>query len=204
MASAKRLLSTRKAITGLLAVAALGLTASPALAATNLSSVDVSGCVDPMLTQPFLGWGDGSYYMLPTGESVDDFTGAGWTLTGGASIVSTTLADGTTGHVLDLPGGSSAASPVLCVSSNYPTARTMILGSSGVFSYVSYAGTATWNNPKNTGQIHGNNTSWSLSGAVNLQPYSYSGWQLVRITLTPPPSGDTKLYNFYVDPYAKR
>jgi hypothetical protein len=220
MASAKRLLSTRKAITGLLAVAALGLTASLALAkphklvsnshtihgAIDFSSVDTSECVNPLFSQPFLSSGDSNNYVLVSGESVDNFDGTGWTLSGGASIVTSRLADGSTGGVLDMPGGSQAVSPIMCVQSNYPTARTQILGATGVFFYVSYAGTSSWNNPKNTGQVHGNNQGWALSDPVNMQPYNYTDWMLVRITLrqNSAPSSDTKISNFYVDPYAKR
>ena len=168
---------------------------------------DPSQCTDPALTQPFLGLGDTSYYTLTPGQSPDNFDGGYWTLSGGAKVVSTTLADGSTGHVLDLPGGSQAVSPTMCVQSNYPVARTMMRGTAGVQFYVSYAGTATWANPQNTGQIHGaTNTSWSLIPPVNLQPNNTSGWQLMRITLIAPPNSpvDSQVSNFYVDPYQKK
>ena len=207
---------------GLLAAAAVGVLASPALAKQGGSGGSGSGspasswtysvtstsqCTDPVLTQPFLNWGDANYYTLTPGESVDNFAGSYWTLSGGATVVSTTLADGSTGRVLDMPAGSQAVSPTMCVQSNYPIARTMIQGTAGIQFYVSYAGTASWTNPKNTGQIHGaSNTAWSLITPVNLQPYNTTGWQLLRLTLIAPATTrfDSQLYNFYLDPYSKR
>ena len=221
MALVRRLLSSKRVMGGLLAAAAVGLPASPALATQGGSSgsgsapvsswtysvTSTSQCSDPLLTQPFTSWGDANYYTLTPGGSADNFDGGYWTLSGGASVVSTTLADGSTGQVLDMPGGSRAVSPTMCVQSNYPTARTMIRGTAGIQFYVSYAGTASWTNPKNTGQIHGaSNTAWSLITPVNLQPSNTTGWQLVRLTLIAPPTTrvDSQLYNFYLDPYSKR
>jgi hypothetical protein len=182
-------------------VAALSA-AAPAHAATT--SLDTSMCSNPLLSQPFLAWGDHNWYTLMPGESADNFDGAGWQLSGGAKIVTTTLADGTTGSVLDLPSGSKAVSPIICVTSSYPTARTMVRdvkGSEGVFFYVSYEGTSTWDTPKNTGQVHGNNTAWTLATPVNLQPYNVSGWQPMRITLIPGgTTSDFQIYKLYVDP----
>jgi hypothetical protein len=73
--------------------------------------------------------------------------------------------------------------------------------SDGVFFYVSYEGTSTWNTPKNTGQVHGNNTAWTLSNPTNLQPYNVTGWQPMRITLIPGGNtSDFQIYNLYIDP----
>ena len=182
--------------------------ASPALAQqSSLGATSTSQCSDPALTQPFLAWGDSNNYALMPGESPDTFSGSGWTLSGGASIVQTKLSDGTTGAVLDMPAGSTVVSPTVCVSSSYPTARTMIQGMSGVFFYVSYLGTSSWTNPKNTGQFHGSsNSAWSLSDGINLQTSSFSGWTLAKFTFVAPAGVpvDSLIYNFYVDPYAKR
>ncbi len=202
-----RLMSKALLIGRLLALAVViaAVVSSSARAAT--SSVDTSMCnTNPLLTQPFLSAGDRNYYTLVPGQSADNFDGTGWTLTGGAKLAATTLADGTTGSVLDLPSGSKAVSPTICVTSAFPTARMMVralVGSQGVFFYVSYAGTSTWNTPKNTGQVHGTGTAWTLSGSVNLQPYNVTGWQPVRFTLIPGGNSDFEVYNFYVDPRLK-
>jgi hypothetical protein len=142
------------------------------------------------------------------GESADDFAGTGWTLGGGASLVKTKLRDGSTGSVLNLPGGSSATSPLMCVSSNYPTGRAMIrdvIGSAGVQFLVSYEGSRSWVKPRNTGLVHGNSKAWTLSHPFNLQPYKTVGWQIVRFRLSVAPRvGDYQLYNVYVDPHMMR
>jgi hypothetical protein len=185
-----------------LAILLASLMAAPAQAAT--SSVDTSMCSNPLLSQPFLAWGDSNWYMLMPGERADTFDGSGWQLSGGAKIITTTLADGTTSSVLDLPSGSKAVSPTICVTASYPTARTMVRdvkGSEGILFSVSYEGTSTWNTPKNTGQVHGKSTAWTLSDPVNLQPYNVSGWQPMRITLIPGgTTSDFQIYNLYVDP----
>lgn len=203
----------KKGISAAVALVAVGAAllavAGPAMAGQlppGMAALDTSACTDPTLSQPFTSFKDSNYYMLMPGESVDNFDGGGWTLNDGAQIVQTTLADGTTGDVLDLPPGSSAISPVICVTSAYPTARTMVLGDMGVQFAVSYEGTDTWTHPKNTGQLHGNKNGWKLSDNLNLQPQNSDSWQLMRVQLTPPNKGanDTQVYNFYVDPYAKR
>ena len=188
-----------------LSAAAVGLGASPALAGTVTT---VSQCSPPPLSQPFLAYGDQNYYTLAPGEKPNNFDGAGWTLAGGAKVVKTNSADGTMKNVLDLPSGSSAVSPTICVSSSYPTARTMVrnvLGSEGVSFSVSYENTPSWSTPQNTGLIDGSGRVWTLSDPVSLQPADVSGWQLVRFTFV---AGGTasefQLYNFYIDPYSKR
>jgi hypothetical protein len=70
----------------------LAAQASDALA---LASVDTSACVPPELSQPFLWADDPRWYTPAPGVSAAGFDGAGWTLTGGASIVQAQLPDGT-------------------------------------------------------------------------------------------------------------
>jgi hypothetical protein len=178
-----------------LAVVLLALGAAPALAATP---VDTSGCSAPPLSQPFTSANDFNWYAYAPGESAGSFAGTGWTLSGGAKIVSTGLADGTTGSVLDLPSGSKAVSPVMCVSSDYAQAKAMVhtvLGGGGVGLYVAYEGTSTWGNPQHTGDLNGPGSGWGLSGQVNLQPANQAGYQLVQITLQA--NGDNNEYQVY-------
>jgi hypothetical protein len=204
-------------LSGVLAVLCSGFVATPAFAGTpgpptplrsaGVTSVDTSACTDPTLGQPFASARDNNWYTLVPGQSPGSFNGNGWTLSGGARVVPTTLGNGQTGSVLDLPSGSSAVSPSICVSSAFPTARTLVrnvVGGEGVQFYVSYEGTNTWQNPKNTGQFHGQQTSWTLSDPINLQPSSQSGWQIVRFAFVPGgKNSDFQLYDFYVDPRMK-
>src|SRR5690348_4681692 len=85
------------AMAGVTTVLSVGIaqpTTATAATATTL-------CPPPILSQPFAG--DSRWYTLAPGETADNFSGTGWILTGGAKIVTTTLLDGRTGSVLDLP-----------------------------------------------------------------------------------------------------
>jgi hypothetical protein len=179
-------------------------------AAATTSRADVrstSECADAALSQHFLSFGDSSWYAPAPGQNGSGFYGEGWTLGGGAGIVSTTDAKGQSINVLNLPSGSKAVSPTVCVTREFPRARMLVrnvVGSEGVFFYVSYAGTDSWNKPKNTGQVHGSGTAWTLADPINLQPNGVDGWQLVKFTFIP--GGKTsrfQVYDFWVDPFAR-
>jgi hypothetical protein len=196
-------------ITALLGVVA----ANPAAAATtpipaSSTSTDTATCASQSMSQTFLSMKDRNWYTLAPGQSPDGFNGAGWTLTNGAQIVSTQLQDGQSGSVLDLPSGAVAVSPPICVTSDYPTARTLVrnvVGGEGVQFYVSYQGTHTWEQPQNTGQLHGQKNGWTVSNPVNLQPDHHTvGWQIVRFAFVAGgKTSDFQVYNFYVDPRMK-
>jgi hypothetical protein len=185
-----------------LAVVLAGLAATPALAATT--PTDATGCSAPPLSQPFLSANDSNWYTLAPGQTPDSFNGDGWTLTAGAKITTTPLAGGQIGFVLDLPSGSTAVSPPVCVTSDYPTARTMVrnvVGAQGVRVYVSYASTNTWAKPQHTGRVDGSGNGWTLSQPIKIYPGNVAGWQLMRFTFVPGGhTSDFQIYNFYVDP----
>jgi hypothetical protein len=188
-------------------VAAITAFVAGSAQAATTPPIDTSACSNPLLTQPFLSSRDSNWYTLIPGQTPGNFDGTGWQFSGGARIITTTLADGSTSSVLDLPSGSQAVSPTMCVTSAYPTARAMVRdvkGSDGVFFYVSYEGTSTWTNPKNTGQVHGQQTAWTLATPVNVQPSNTSGWQPVRFTFVPGGNAsDFQLYNIYIDPHCR-
>jgi hypothetical protein len=187
---------------GLVAAAALAVAAIGAPSA-GAEITSTSACTNPVLTQPFLSSRDSNLYMLVPGQDSAGFNGSGWTLSGGARA----LASGGQ-NVLDLPSGSGAVSPTVCVTTEYPRARMMVrnaIGAEGVFFYVSYYETKTWTKPKNTGQVHGTGTAMTLSDPVNLQPPDISGWQLARFTLVPGgKTSDFQINEFWVDPFARR
>jgi hypothetical protein len=89
--------------------------------ATAASTVSAS-CEGQTFSQPFEAFGDENSYTLVPGSQ---FNGPeeGWTLSGGAKIVTVTRPDGSTGGVLELPKNSEAVSPPMCVTLMYPTAR---------------------------------------------------------------------------------
>ncbi len=192
------------ALSGALAATMAALGASSAMAKTTTTAVDTSACSPAQLSQPFLSAGDSNWYTLVPGQTVDSFNGDGWSLSGGAQVASSPLASGVTGSVLDLPSGSTAVSPPMCVSSDYPTARTMVrdvAGSQGVHISVSYAGTKTADKPQNVGQVHGTQSDWTASHSFNVHPGNLPGWQLVQFTLTAGgQSSDFQIYNLWIDP----
>lgn len=189
---------------GLAAVLLAGLSVGPAVAKTTTvqqAAIDTSFCVNPQLSQPFLSTHDTNWYTLAPGQTPGNFNAAGWTLSGGAQITATQLADGQTGSALDLPSGSEAVSPVMCVTADYPTARAMARGASagGLTFSVSYAGTKTADRAKKTGKIQTKGAGWSLSDPFSTNPGTLVGWQLVRFTFSST-QAHAQLYDFYVDP----
>jgi hypothetical protein len=190
-----------------LAAAGLGVAATPALAATATApapAAPLSSCDSGALSQPFTAHKDQHWYTLAPGGDFEPASAGDWELTGGATITSVVQPDGTVGGVLDLPSKAQASSPVLCITSDFPTARLWvrnIVGSEGVYFHVSYLNSGTWTAPKNTGQFHGEKSAWSLSKSINLQPSSKPGWQQVRFTFL---AGGSKsrfqVNDFWVDP----
>jgi hypothetical protein len=187
-----------------IAVLGVGLAAPAAHAATlaPLTSVPpLSSCASAPSSQPFTAFKDKNFYTQAPGGDFESATG-GWDLSGGATLVSTDR-----GGVLDLPSKAQATSPVMCITSDYPTARMWVrnlAGAEGVFFYVSYYRNGTWTAPKNTGQFHGDKSNWTLANPLNVQPDSAPGWQQVRFTFVA--GGNTSNFevdDFWVDPRAR-
>lgn len=105
--------------------------ASTASGASTL--IDTNPCNENALSQPFARWGDSSYYELAPGGDIEGSL-SGWTLSGGASVVTGSEPFGATGEVgkrsLSLPAGSSVQTPFTCVDAAYPTIRFFAEGSS--------------------------------------------------------------------------
>ncbi|MGN6816548.1 MAG: hypothetical protein ACTHK3_10775 [Solirubrobacterales bacterium] len=190
-------------LVALLAVSTL-VAAMAGVARAEITST--SECAEVESSQHFLPQNDNKWYNQVAGQDETGFNGEGWTLSGGAGIVQTVNGKETV-NVLNLPSGSKAISPTVCVTKDFPTARMRVrnvVGAEGVFFYVSYAGTKTWTTPKNTGQVHGSGTAWTLSSPVNVQPEGSTGWQLVKFTLIPGgKTSDFQVYDFWVDPFAR-
>jgi hypothetical protein len=184
--------------------AVIALAAAPASAATTAASTAATSCPSYPVFQPFLAWGDSNDYVLLPGESADTVNGTGWQLKGGARLVSTTLQDGLTGQVLDMPKGSAVITAPLCVSgSSYPAARTMIAditGKQGVAVAVGYQSlSGAWSTPLASGTVRGTGSSWAPSAAISLHSQSLTGGHYLRLALAAT-DGDYQLYNFYIDP----
>lgn len=175
-----------------------------AAALAAVVSTATSSCTAPALTSPFAALGDTNSYALVPGESADQFAGTGWTLLGGAKIVTATLQDGKTGSVLQVPSGGLAISPSMCVTNAYPTARAIVRdvgGSAGVSMYVAYLST----DPSLVATASlTDSAAWQLSPVVDINPSSATGWQLAWFSfLGNPNAGTTELYDLYIDPRMK-
>jgi hypothetical protein len=164
-------------------------------------------CSNPPVSQVFLPAGDPNFYTPAPGQTGGGFVGTGWTLANGAKIVTAARASGRPGMVLDLPAGSRAVSPNICVTSLYPTARMMIrslFGGDDLSFQVSYWNANGWTDPHETSKVQGNGTRWSLSSPAQLQPANTPGWQIVRLTLVPDGAhSEFQLFDLELDPYAK-
>jgi hypothetical protein len=203
----------------LLGAVTAGLAAVPAIAQADgvplpLAAVTSTlSCSDPVLTQALLGFGDANLYSLAPGQSVDSFDGTGWTLLGNASIVATDLFDGSAGQVLDLPSGSAAISPEVCVNSTYRTARVMVHDLSGSDNVSFYAGyphrhgqgsSYSWTTSQVVDGSPSASDGWGLSDSFNLAPGSATGWQVARFAFVAGGQGnESQLYDFYLDPYSR-
>ena len=110
-----------------LAAAFVGLALAGAGAgAAQAALISTNACDTSTLSQPFTAWGDTSSYKLVPGGDFESGAG-GWTLTGGARLVSGSEPFAATGRAgassLYLPAGASATSPATCVNAAYPTFR---------------------------------------------------------------------------------
>jgi hypothetical protein len=99
--------------------------AAGVLGALAIAAPAHAACSTDGMSQVFSAWGDTAQYRAVDGGSFED--GApGWTLAGGAKVVtdhSNWNISGSNQHSLELPSGSSAVTPPICVAQGSPTAR---------------------------------------------------------------------------------
>ena len=193
----------RRATTAFAAVVGVLATGAGSAGATSAANAATATCAAPALAQPFTWASDTNWYAPLPGESWDSIPATGWTLSGGAKVVTVTLADGARGTVLDLPAGAKAVSPGVCVTNNYPSARgeiRMTSGSTSVAVSVAYMGSKTWGSARASGTVAGVSTGWTLPAAVSINPGSASGWQSAQFTFVAASKGEYQISNFYVDP----
>lgn len=131
----KRML--RRAMPGVLA--ALTLAALPgAASAAGLSSA-LDSCPTRTVERPFARWLDNTNYTLVPGGTFEGSL-AGWTLTGGAKVVSGSEPFEVNGRggklALSLPPGSSATTPPVCVAVLDATMRYFAANDGGLLSLL--------------------------------------------------------------------
>lgn len=185
-------------------IALLSLAAPSALAKPSPETPAV--CEGQTFSQPFAALQDSNYYTLVPGGEFNS-SSEGWELNDGAKVVGTTRPDGVSGGVLNLPSGSEAISPPVCVTLQYPTARVSVrnvTGAEGVAVAVAYAGTKTAEQPKNVGQVHGQQDSWTVSDPFNVQPQTAGHSEETRVVrfvfVANGKTSDFQIFGVYVDP----
>jgi hypothetical protein len=120
-------LKRRLTLAAITATAMTGAFAAPANA--GILTVSETACGDETLTQPFAQFGDRANYKRVAGGDFESGA-AGWTLRGGAKVVSGNepwrVGGDADTRSLVLPAGSSAISPVSCVGLAEPTLRFFV------------------------------------------------------------------------------
>jgi hypothetical protein len=105
---------------------ALALAFLPVTSAKAAQLISTDACDHATLTQPFAHFSDSTQYKLVPGG---DFEGSlsGWTLSGGAHVMTGSEPFGASGNVgkssVYLPAGASVQSPYTCVDAAYPMFR---------------------------------------------------------------------------------
>lgn len=208
---------------GVLCVGLLALSVTPALAwhghgsygygndlvgrpATSHQNAELAVCQGQTFSQPFESQGDANFYTLVEGS---EFNSAeeGWELKNGAEVSEGARPDGSSGGVLDLPAGSYAVSPPVCVTLRYPTARTWIEdaeGYGGVLVSVAYAGFHGGPNGVPVGFVGARpGQGWQLSSPFDVRPDltgSEEGTREVRFVFANWTHSDYHVSGVYVDP----
>jgi hypothetical protein len=189
--------------------------ASAASAATpGTASTSSAPCTTRALSTPFSKWGDGaSYFLAPNGGFESGSTG--WTLAGKATVASGSepyLASGPGSHSLQIPFGSQAQSPTMCVTRNEDAIR-LFVGNQGVNGSILHV-EALAQNPT-TGQVaqtafdvNGNAVATGWSPTMVLQiPNMLGGNGTQDLTLSFSTRGTAATWNIddvFVDPFKSR
>ena len=133
-----RLRGRRSIVFALVLAAAFALPASAARA----DLLPLTTCETSELHQPFVRWADLAFYELSPGG---DFEQPRWTMNRGAEREPGSEPYAATGKVgnwsLELPAGSSAQSPPMCVGAGHPTLRFFIAGTGSVAVSLVYGNT---------------------------------------------------------------
>jgi hypothetical protein len=167
-------------------------------------------CDDPATTHAFARYLDPMNYELVPGGTFED-GGAGWTLAGGAKVVTgnepADVANVGGTRSLSLPAGSSAETPPICVGLSEPTLRFFAKKNSGLLSTMLVSvefqlATGTWLTIPNGVDLGGGwHPSLPLPVIANLLPLLPPDRTAIKFRFTPILGGDWQLDDVYVDPF---
>jgi hypothetical protein len=201
----------RAVLAGLAAAAASAVLAAPASAGVLTKSA--TDCDAPVTSHPFAQWGDNaSYKPVPNGGL--EAGSAGWTLSGGAKLVKGNEPYKVHGsgdsYSLELPAGSQATSPTVCVGLQEPTLRFFARKNSGLLSTMAVSVKVETSLglvlTVPIGVDLGGNWHPTLPMLVvgNLLPLLPGDKTPVQFQFTPLLGGDWQIDDVYVDPMCKR
>jgi hypothetical protein len=188
---------SRLARTGLAVAFAAAALAAPA------SATQGSTCGGTLST-PFAPWGDSNLYTLAPGGDLE--SKSGWTLTGGAALVSGSEPFAATGKLgrysLSLPPGSSATTPDVCLTINHPTFRFFAKAAEGGTASLRADALAT--NPSQVlalGAVNGT-VAWGPTASLSTGASSLLLWKgsvQVKLRFTAD-RGNWQIDDVFVDP----
>lgn len=203
----------RRAVVGAAAtmVASLAMVGSASAGVLVKTTTD---CANQSLSTPFTRWLDPMQYTLLPGGSFE--SGAtGWSLSGGASVVSGNESWKVTGagdaKSLRLPSGSSAISAPICVGLEHPTLRFFAKKNSGLLSTLAVSARVplqlggTLEVPIGVVAAGGQWTpTLPMLYLGNLLPLLPGQYTAVTFKFTPVLGGDWQIDDVYVDPMRTR
>ena len=201
----------RAALAALATVAASAAMAAPANA--GILTKSATDCDAPVDSQPFARWGDNAFYK-PVGHGGFEGGATGWTLSGGAKVVAGNepykVGGASDGHSLQLPAGSSATSPTVCVGLSEPTLRFFARKNSGQLSTMAVSVKVETSLglvvTLPIGVDLGGNWHPTLPMLVvgNLLPLLPNDKTPVQFQFTPLLGGNWQIDDVYVDPWRMR
>lgn len=211
MKLAMGVLRTRHWLTaGMLGATMLATTAATA-AADDAPAPDPGACPAQQVTQPFAPWGDsGAYTPAPDGDFESGLSG--WSLSGDAGLVAGaepwSVSDANESQSLDLPAGSSATSPSVCIAADDPSIRFFAVNRGDSASVLAVTVSAT--------TLDGIAVSLPVAtitsdGTWEPSPILLIGVNLLALdttlpaqfTFTPVGAGDWQIDDLYVDPWGR-
>jgi hypothetical protein len=193
-------------------VCLVSLAVVPGAANAGVLVSSAASCDSQTFEQPFVPWADVANYVIAPNGTFESGS-SGWTLSGGASVVSGNESYNVHGagesHSLVLPSGSSATSGSMCVGIEHPDLRIFARNSGSVLSTlkvdVLYEDAAGNVRSLTIGMLTGS-ASWQPSVVmplvVNLLPLLPDEHTAVAFRFTADGADDSWwIDDVYVDPY---
>jgi hypothetical protein len=203
----------RCALVGVLGALAAGVLGPAGTASAGVLVQTATNCPTQAFSQPFARWGDTHYYT-PVPNAGLEKGATGWTVTGSARVVSGNepwkVGGAGDAHSLDIPSGSTATSPVICVGLEHPTVRFFARKNSGLLSTLAVSAVVHLNGGGTLSVpvgVMAAGSSWTPTPA-----YLYLGNALsvlagdstpMQFQFTPLLGGDWQVDDVYVDPFRR-